>query len=112
MIRSRFIVSLTALSLLATFGGTASAQEEQANNYDGGGTGDGTQANPGDFDAQDNWNEGGPVETPWNVDPDSGALDLDEGGVSFDVEQVGTNPYLINVNSGVADLIGYENMFS
>ena len=99
MTQSRFIVSLTALSLAGASCGFLAAQDEQANNFDGGagGTGD-------DFDNQDNWNEGGPDD--WPVDPDSGAQDLDEGGISFDVEQVGTDPYLINVN----DVVGYENM--
>ena len=100
MIDSRFIVSLTALSLFGAVSATMHAQDEQQNNYNGTGS---------DFDDPANWEDDGGPDT-WTVDLGSGAQDLNEGGISFDVEQTDSNPFLINVNLGIDDLIGYEKI--
>ena len=68
MIDSRFIVSLTALSLFGAVSATMHAQDEQQNNYNGAGS---------DFDDPANWEDDGGPDT-WTVDPDSGAQRSEE----------------------------------
>ncbi len=91
MIHSRFIVSLTALTLLGVTANPLFAQEEQDNNYNGGDEGTGT-----DFDLEDNWDKGGPGT-------DSGGVrDFDFEGISF---ELGEDPITLILGSD-----GYENI--
>jgi outer membrane autotransporter protein len=93
MIHARFIVSLTALTILGVVAAPLSAQEEQENNYDGDAGGTGT-----DFDTPGNWGSGGPDD--WDLD--GGIYDLDETGISFNL---GESPLTIDLLSD-----GYDNI--
>ncbi|MDG2031929.1 MAG: autotransporter outer membrane beta-barrel domain-containing protein [Phycisphaerales bacterium] len=92
MIHARFIVSLTALTLLGVTANPLFAQEEQDNNYNGGDDGTGT-----DFDLEDNWDKGG----PGTGDP-GGVRDFDFEGISF---ELGEDPITLILGSD-----GYENI--
>lgn len=92
MTRSRLIVNLTTLTLSGMLAAPLAAQLEQDNNYEGGGV------DPADFDAQDNWTEGGP--DTWAED--AGIFDLDSTGISFDLDEA---PFGVTLGGA-----GYDNI--